>query len=187
MAWMHKGIHTVRSFIPSYFCVRTARQQLCFLAMLLKSMSFVTAQVISPSVAGSSEASEWYLPSPDHAVLSVLQVLNAVYIKNWLTLRQTFGQWLGVVAEYTVDKLAEDSDDEKRVEKAEMAAERLQSAPRRSVLHPDVPSESHSICPAINTNSNPVVAVRLWLDHIVCSTQSSGLSARFACREMGDL
>lgn len=110
-----------------------------FLAMLLKSMSFVTAQVISPSVAGSSEASEWCLPSPD---LSVLQVLNAVYIKNWLTLRRTFGQWLGVVAEYTVDKLTEDSDDEKHVEKAEMAAERkarlkkckrLQSAPRCSL------------------------------------------------------
>lgn len=104
--------------------------------------------------------------------------------------RSEFG-W-GVVAEYTADELTDDSDDEKRLEKAEKAAERKAAKRKRKRAEPTragkgrfnpVQSASTPSVPAPTPTSATFSARR----PAVVPAPARAIGPCFACGEMGHL
>ena len=101
----------------------------------------------------------------------------------------------GVVAEYTADELAEDSEDEKRLEKAEKAAERKALKRKRTKMVPSRPRPSaanpgRSIGAGGGVGAGtaqPVVQMQRRTAATLGQQPTRPLGPCFACGEMGHL
>ena len=98
----------------------------------------------------------------------------------------------GVVAEYTADKLADDSDDEKRLEKAEKAAERKAAKRKRKRAEPSVKTGKgrYSTLQPAPSGPAPVAAASTTYPSKRSQLLPAPMRAAgpcFACGEMGHL
>ena len=95
----------------------------------------------------------------------------------------------GVVAEYTADELAEDSEDEKRIFKAEKAAERKSVKRRRAAAppRPKIRAQS-SVVPVTGSTVGPLQHRRsMPISYAQAVRPPKPLGPCFVCGEMGHL